>query len=311
MTGEQRHFSASAMGWHTLDDCLQYVHQQLLESPCFYGHGTDNAWDEAVNLVFDTLQLPQEIDPVILQQSATDYSEAALGLINTRLGLRLTERVPLPYLTGIAYFAGLPFVSDERALIPRSPLAELILQDFAPWLSSEPDYILDLCCGGGCIGLATLLQFPQARAHLVDIDTEALAQAAANVAKHELCDRTILIEGDLFSACGDATYDLILCNPPYVDAEDLADMPAEFLHEPALALAAGADGLDLIRRVLAEACDFLSLDGVLIAEVGNSWMALQEQYPAVPFLWIDFEHGGHGVFMLSREELLSHRESFA
>jgi ribosomal protein L3 glutamine methyltransferase len=217
---------------------------------------------------------------------------------------RVEQHKPLPYLLGRAYFAGLQFLCDERAIIPRSPLAELILNDFKPWYGGPPPArILDLCCGGGCIGLAVAHYFPDTTVDLVDLDPAALALARDNAAALGLTQRVDIIQSDLFAALAGRRYDLILSNPPYVDSEDLAGLPAEYLHEPELALGSGTDGLDLTRRILATARQYLQDTGMLILEVGNSWPALETAYPRLPFTWLEFEHGGHGVFALSAEEL--------
>jgi len=205
---------------------------------------------------------------------------------------------------GRAWFAGLEFLCDRRAIIPRSPIAELILHGFRPWYNGPaPGHILDLCCGGGCIGLAAAYQFPDARVDLLDVDSGALDLARENAEQLGLQGRVTLIESDLFEALADTRYDLILSNPPYVDAADLAAMPAEFHHEPKDALGSGADGLDLTRRILSCAHPFLAASGLLIVEVGNSWAALEQAYPKVPFTWVEFEHGGDGVFALTAQEL--------
>ncbi len=295
--------------WVTLGDCLDDVHRQLADSDCFYGHGTDSAWDEAVALVLDSVELPPDSGAEVLSKPLAEFPGDPSELVRTRLITRIAQRVPLPYITGSAWFAGQRFLCDKRAIIPRSPLAEMIHNGFQPWLRAEPECILDLCCGGGCIGLAALRQFPDATAQLADIDPDALSLAQENIALHAMEDRAAILQSDVFSACTLGAYDLILCNPPYVDAGELASMPKEFTHEPQLALGSGADGLDLISRVLADAADYLTSDGLLVAEVGNSWVALEERFPRMPFMWQEFEHGGHGVFVMVREELLANRES--
>jgi ribosomal protein L3 glutamine methyltransferase len=210
----------------------------------------------------------------------------------------------LPYLLGKAWFAGLEFRSDPRAIIPRSPIAELILNGFQPWYSGPaPRRVLDLCCGGGCIGLAVAHYYPDVQVELLDIDAAALALARENADAMGLSDRVTIAQSDLFSALGEVQYDLILSNPPYVDSHDLADLPAEFRHEPEISLGSGRDGLDLTRRILAGAHRYLQPEGLLVVEVGNSWEALEQAYPKVPFTWLEFEQGGHGVFALSAKEL--------
>jgi ribosomal protein L3 glutamine methyltransferase len=273
----------------------------LERSDVYFGHGTDNAWDEAAQLVLSVAELPLDSGDAVLPRPLDD---AAVTRLRELLQRRVFEHVPLPYLLGQAWFAGLAFHCDTRAIIPRSPIAELILNEFQPWYSGAgPERILDLCCGGGCIGLATAHNFPDARVDLVDIDNEALALARENAKLLGVADRVTIRHSDLFAALADVRYDLILSNPPYVDAADLASMPAEYQHEPELALRSGADGLDLTRRILSSAHEFLRDTGLLIVEVGNSWAALEEVYPHVPFTWVEFEHGGEGVFTLTAAEL--------
>ncbi|TAL03925.1 MAG: 50S ribosomal protein L3 N(5)-glutamine methyltransferase [Porticoccaceae bacterium] len=286
---------------HTVRDFVRWGASRFTEAGLWFGHGTDNAWDEAVVLVCAALRLPLDSGARALDARLL-RSEKQLVL--EYLERRVTERVPAPYITGEAWFAGLKFQVDERVLVPRSPFAELIERGFNPWLTRTPERILDLCTGSGCIGIACALAFPDAEVDLADISTEALDVAEANIVQHELERRVRAIETDLFDGLEDA-YDLIVCNPPYVDADDYAAMPDEYRSEPALALAAGADGLDLVRRVLREAPDWLQNDGLLFVEVGNSALALEERYPEIPFTWVELERGGDGIFVLTRDELLA------
>ncbi|RLA55276.1 MAG: 50S ribosomal protein L3 N(5)-glutamine methyltransferase [Gammaproteobacteria bacterium] len=285
----------------TVGQAMQYCSEALENSDVYFGHGTDNPWDEAVQMVLSIADLPLDSDDGVLPHTLDDKAFASLQALLQR---RITERQPLPYLLGRAWFAGLEFRCDPRAIIPRSPIAELILHDFQPWYSGpEPRRLLDLCCGGGCIGLAAAHYFPQVEADLLDIDAEALDLARENAARLGLGSRVRVLQSNLFDALGDERYDLILSNPPYVDADDLASMPAEFHHEPELALGSGPDGLDLARSILAGAAHYLNDTGLLVVEVGNSWMALEEAYPRLPFTWVEFEQGGHGVFALTAREL--------
>jgi ribosomal protein L3 glutamine methyltransferase len=287
---------------------LRWAISEFGRAGIFFGHGTDNAFDEARILVFHGLHLPLDMDPALLDGRLTLVErQKVLALIQRRV----EERLPAAYLTNEAWFAGLSFYVDERVLVPRSPIAELIAQEFEPWLSARPQRILDLCTGSGCIGIACAYQFDEAMVDLVDISLDALNVADINIARHELGDRVSAVQSDVFDLLGGQTYDLIVSNPPYVDAQDLATMPAEYHREPTLGLASGPDGLDITRRILREAANHLNEEGVLIVEVGNSCVALDDAFPTVPFMWLEFEHGGHGVFAMSREQLLEYAESFA
>jgi len=290
---------------YTLGAALHYCSDALEAGGVCFGHGTDNAWDEAAQLVLSIAELPLDGDTRQLQQPLSD---AVMTRILQLLRQRIEEHVPLPYLLGRAWFAGLEFRCDRRAIIPRSPIAELILNGFEPWYTgAEPRRILDLCCGGGCIGLAIAHYFPEAHVDLLDIDNQALALARENAAFLRVEDRVSIRQSDLYEALTDGNYDVIVSNPPYVDAADLATMPAEYHHEPERALGAGIDGLDITRRILTGARRFLRDSGLLIVEVGNSWPALEHAYPTVPFTWVEFEHGGEGVFTLTASELEEYR----
>ncbi len=292
----------------TLGQALQYCSDAMEKSDVSFGHGTDNAWDEAAQMVLASAALPLDSDAGVLPQRLDDKAAVRLQELLHR---RINEHLPLPYLLGRAWFAGLEFRCDQRAIIPRSPIAELILNGFQPWYSGPgPTRILDLCCGGGCIGLAVAHYFPDAHVDLLDIDSAALALARENAQFLGLDDRVTIIESDVFEALADVSYDLILSNPPYVDAADLAAMPAEFHHEPERALGCGADGLDITRRILCSAGAFLRDSGLLIVEVGNSWTTLEDAYPTVPFTWVEFEHGGEGVFTLTAPELQEYRTNW-
>ncbi len=285
----------------TIGEALEYCSGALADSNVFFGHGTDNAWDEAVQLVLSVAELPLDSGDGVLLHPLTSTEFARMeGLLRQRID----QHTPLPYLLGKAWFAGLEFLSDARAIIPRSPIAELILNEFQPWYSGPtPLRILDLCCGGGCIGLAVAHYYPQIQVDLVDIDPAALELARENALAMGLSGRVNIIQSDLFTALADTSYDLIFSNPPYVDSQDLADLPDEFRHEPELALGSGPDGLALTRRILSDAHRYLSDSGLLVVEVGNSWSALEQAYPRVPFTWLEFEHGGHGVFALTGKEI--------
>lgn len=291
----------------TVRDVVRWGASRFNEARLWFGHGTDNAWDEAMVLALHALYLPDEPGPEVLDARLLDSEKMAVATLFER---RIQERMPAAYLTGEAWFAGLRFQVDKRVLIPRSPLAELIERRFSPWLTDDPARILDLCTGCGCIGIACGYAFPDAEIDISDISTDALDVADTNIAGHGLQERVRTVESDLFANLK-APYDLIIANPPYVDAEDMAALPAEYRHEPMLALASGEDGLDFTRRLLREAENHLTSEGVLIVELGNSWVHLDSEYPQIDFNWLEFEHGGHGAFALTRRQLQAGREYLA
>lgn len=293
---------------HTVRDYLRYVSSRFAASPLFFGHGTDNVWDEAVQLVMRSLHLPLENNKLFLDARLTQEERA---LILDRTEKRINQRIPLAYLLGEAWFMGMPFHVDERVLVPRSPIGELLQSELQPWLGDKAVYrVLDLCTGSGCIGIAAATVFEEAEVDLSDISAEALAVAESNIAYHEVGDRVRAVQSDVFENL-QGRYDVILSNPPYVDAEDMASMPEEFGHEPELGLAAGDDGLDIAHRILDKAADYLTPGGLLIVEVGNSWVALDEAYPDLPFTWLEFQQGGDGVFLLMAEDLVEWRNNKA
>lgn len=286
---------------YTLQDMLRWAVSCFNAAELYYGHGTDNPWDEAIQLVLYTLYLPLNF-PVNMYGSRLTVSERQS--VVERVIRRVNERLPAAYLTNKACFCGLEFFVDERVLVPRSPISELISQQFAGLIVDEPQHILDLCTGSGCIAIACAHAFPNAEVDAVDLSSDALAVAEQNIRQYGLEQQVTPIRSDLFCALPPLSYDLIVTNPPYVDAEDMANLPQEFRCEPELGLAAGNDGLDLVRRILAGASDYFSERGVLICEVGNSMVHLMDQYPTIPFTWLELKHGGDGVFMLTKDQLM-------
>ncbi|WPP46038.1 50S ribosomal protein L3 N(5)-glutamine methyltransferase [Pseudomonas sp. AN-1] len=299
--------SATPSRLHSIRDLIRWGVSRFHEAELFFGHGTDNAWDEARQLVLGGLHLPWDMPADYLDCRLEDDE---LDAVRALLQRRIDERIPAAYLLGEAWFCGLPYCVDERVLVPRSPIAELIERRFAPWLAGAPARILDLCTGSGCIGIACAHAFPEAEVVLADLSFDALEVANLNIERHEVEERVYTVQGDGFDGLPGQRFDLIVSNPPYVDAEDFADMPAEFHHEPAMGLACGEDGLDLVRRMLAEAADHLTDDGLLVIEVGNSQVHVEAAYPEVAFTWVEFARGGHGVFVLSAEQCRQHQALF-
>ena len=273
-----------------------------------FGHGTGDARDDAAALVFHALGLDHaEAQAAYPHKVDATGVEAVLQLF----GERLRRRAPGAYLTGRMWFAGLEFEVDERVIVPRSPVAELIAAGFAPWLRPEQvRRVLDVGTGSGCIAIACALRFPEAHVDAVDVSRAALAVARRNVERHGVQERVALLEGDVYAPLDGRRFDLIVSNPPYVSDAEMAALPPEYRHEPDLALRAGADGLDVVRRILRGADAHLEPGGLLVVEVGNSEERLQRAFPAVPFLWLDFEHGGGGVFVLTKDEVGRHRREF-
>lgn len=291
----------------TLRDYIRWAVSRFLEHEVYFGHGTDNAWDEARLLVLGGLHLPWAMADAYLD---CRLEEAECLHLNELLRRRIEERVPAAYLLGEAWFCGLPFIVDERVLVPRSPIAEYIERQFAPWLPKTPARILDLCTGSGCIGIACAYEFPDAEVVLADLSYDALEVANLNIEQHELEGRVYTVQSDGFDGLPGQRFDLIVSNPPYVDLEDFASMPDEYQHEPELGLACGDDGLDLVRRMLAEAADHLTDDGLLVVEVGNSQVHIEALYPEVDFTWLEFQRGGHGVFLLAAQQCREHQALF-
>ncbi|WP_341501549.1 50S ribosomal protein L3 N(5)-glutamine methyltransferase [Gallaecimonas sp. GXIMD4217] len=295
---------------HTIQDMIRWAVSRFNAAGIYYGHGTDNPWDEAVALVLSTLYLPHDVDADTRHARLTSSERQR---IVERVMVRIQDRVPVPYITNEAWFCGMPFYVDERVLIPRSPVGELIENRFSPWMDGrEVTRILDLCTGSGCIGIACAHYFPEAEVDITDISRDALIVAERNIEEHGMLHQVTPIHSDLFKALPEGElYDVIVTNPPYVDAEDMGDLPDEYQHEPALALAAGSDGLKLVNRILANAPRYMKDGAILICEVGNSEIHMDHQYPDLPITWLEFERGGSGVFMISKEDLLAHADTFA
>ena len=280
---------------------IDRAEQRFTASGLFFGHGADNALDEAAYLVLGALDLPFDLNREQLNGKITETEQERIRKL---VDERISSRKPTAYLLNKAWFAGLPFYVDERVLVPRSPIAELIRDGFSPWSKApEVTRILDLGTGSGCIAIACALAFPAAIVDASDISPDALEVARINCERHGLGQRINLVESDLFGALGDTKYDIIVCNPPYVTEGEMAALPAEYRHEPSLALAAGVTGLNVVDRILADAQRHITPHGILVVEVGNSRAALEAKYPRTPFIWLDFEHGGEGVFVITGADL--------
>jgi len=287
----------------TVEQLIHYGTLLFEQSQLWFGHGTDNAFDEAAELVFFGAGLRHE--------DAADVYSAQLGATQRAKVLalferRVRERIPAAYLTQRMWFAGHEFYVDERVLVPRSPIAELIEAQFQPWIAPDKIHrLLDIGTGSGCIAIASALALPQARVDATDVADDALAVTAINIATHGVQQRVRALRSDVFEALGGERYDIIVSNPPYVGDAEMADLPTEYRHEPVTGLHSGRDGLDVVRRILGGAAAHLEPHGVLIVEVGNSEEALSAAFPHMPFTWLEFERGGGGVFLLSAEQLES------
>lgn len=293
----------------TVESLIRYGASEFEQAGLAFGHGTSDATDDAAALVFHALGL-DHADAAAEYGRRLDETEthAVLELFATRI----EKKVPAAYLMGRMWFAGLEFEVDPRVIVPRSPIAELIDAAFEPWLDpARVRRILDIGTGSGCIGIACAVRFPAARVDAVDVSPAALEIAGRNAARHGVAARVDLHEGNVFEPLGDRRYDLIVANPPYVSDAEMSQLPREYLHEPDVALRAGSDGLDVARRILRDAESHLNAGGVLVVEVGDSDARLEAAFPQVPFLWLDFERGGGGVFMLTKDELGRHRRDLS
>ncbi|HEY5809119.1 MAG TPA: 50S ribosomal protein L3 N(5)-glutamine methyltransferase [Povalibacter sp.] len=289
----------------TVEELIRHGAKLFAAAKVWFGHGTDNAFDEAAELVFFGAGLQHEDAPkVYVRELGARQRDEVLQLFERRI----RERVPVAYLTHRMWFAGHEFYVDERVLVPRSPIAELIETRFEPWIdSARVRRVLDIGTGSGCIAIAAALALSEASVDAADISDDALAVTQINIDRHHVADRVRAVRSDVFSGLAGPRYDVIVANPPYVGSEELADLPDEYHREPRLGLYGGDDGLDIVRRILREAHDHLEPHGILITEVGNSETALIDAFPRVPFTWLEFERGGGGVFLLTAEQLEAFR----
>jgi ribosomal protein L3 glutamine methyltransferase len=292
----------------TVASLIRFGAREFAAAGLAFGHGTGDATDDAAALVFHALGLDHsQAAAAYVRAVPPDDARRVLGLFTERL----RRRVPAAYLMRRMWFAGLEFEVDERVIVPRSPFAELIAAGFAPWIDpARVGRVLDIGTGSGCIAIACALRFPQAQVDAVDLSGDALAVARRNVERHSVGDRLRLLHGDVYAPLDGLRYDLIVSNPPYVSDAEMDGLPEEYRHEPDLALRAGRDGLDVVRRILRDAPSHLRPDGVLVVEVGDSDERLQAAFPAVPFVWLEFEQGGGGVFVLTQAELGRHGREF-
>ncbi len=286
----------------TVRDAILWGEKQLLEADLFFGHGTDNALDEAAALILKTTGRPyQPSEEALAITLSNDEKESVYCIIEKRI----KTRQPAAYLLGEALFVGLPFDVDERVLVPRSPIAELIVEQFSPWIEAgKVKRVLDLCTGSGCIAIGCSYAFPEAKVDAVDLSLDALAVCQQNIVKHQKEGVVKAIESDLFKALATERYDIIVSNPPYVCTAEWESLPEEFHHEPDMGFKGGESGLDLVDFILSEAASHLNPGGILVVEVGSSAETLIEKYPKVPFCWLEFEFGGDGVFLLTVEQLI-------
>lgn len=293
----------------TVADFVRYGASQFNQAELFFGHGTNNSWHEAIVLVMFALALPDEMYDDAKQCRLTDEEKDDVLAIFTA---RIEQGVPAAYITNFAKFAGLPFYVDERVLVPRSPIGEYIEQRFSPMFDEQRSVnrILDLCTGSGCIALACAHYFPEAEIDAVDLSLDALNVAQINIENHGMLERVFPIQSDIFSGVEGQQYDLIVTNPPYVDQEDVDSLPQEYLHEPEMGLGSGSDGLDITRKILAQSATHLNDNGILVCEVGNSQVHVEAVYPEIPFTWLTFERGGHGVFVLTKAQLEEYQTIF-
>lgn len=292
----------------SIRDMIDWCAGEFELNGIFLGHGTDNAYDEALALVLHVIGKDYSIAESYLDSGITDAEKKRVTELASR---RIQTRKPLAYLTGVAYFAGLDFLVNEQVLVPRSPIAELIASSYFPWVEPENVHaVLDLCTGSGCIGIASAVALPQAKVVLSDISADAIEVASKNIHRHNLNSRVSVIKSDVFDDIPAQKFDLIVSNPPYVSEAEYEDLPAEYQNEPKLGLTSGHDGMEVVARILKQAPAFLSTSGIIIIEVGASAELLMQRYPQVPFNWIEFEYGGDGVFTLTKQELEQYQQAF-
>lgn len=304
-------YDAQIQSLINIGDWIRYAISECNRHDVYLGHGTDNMWDEAEHLVFQALDLPllcSTEQKALLYQSRTLPNERAK--LAHWIDLRATHAKPLPYISNISWFARMPFYVDERVLIPRSPFAELIEKRFAPFLSERfnPAHVLDMCTGSGCIAIVLAHAFEGAAVDAVDIDMDALEVASINIANYHLEERVYPIQSDVYQELAGQKYDLIVANPPYVDAQDMADLPQEYQHEPEHALASGADGLDLTMQIMNDAVAHLCDDGWLFVEVGNSEVNFAERFNELQVMWCELKQGGSGIFAISKAQLIAQQD---
>lgn len=293
---------------NTIRAWVEWAEHAFTDVGLYYGHGTDNPVDEAVYLISYALKTDFDFTGYEVDQVLTEQDNLAIHEI---LQQRIETRKPAAYLVKEAWFAGYPFYVNENVLVPRSPLAELIANQFSPWIEAEKvKSILDIGTGSGCIAIACALYMPDVTVDAVDIDDEALRITGKNIARHHLQNRVTAIKSDLLDQVPVKQYDIIVSNPPYVSEEEYDGLPQEFHQEPKLGLTAGSDGLDCVRRILRDVTPYLSSQGILIIEVGNSQFALEQAYPQIPFTWLEFEYGGSGVFMLDKQQIEQYKQVF-
>lgn len=299
----KNYYTEAAQTLSTVRDCLRFTVSRFYQAGLFFGHGSNDAYDEAVYLILHTLHLPIDTLAPFLEAQLT---QTELAEVLNVIEQRVEKRIPAAYLTHEAFLGEYRFYVDERVIVPRSFIAELLRENLSPWITEPEDItsVLDMCTGSGCLAILAADAFPSALIEAVDISPDALAVAQRNVADYELESQVQLIESNLFTELTGRRYDLIISNPPYVDAESVAKLPAEYLHEPELSLGSGKDGLDATRLILKHAADHLTENGILIVEIGHNREVLEDAYPDLPFTWLEVSAGDQFVFMLHRNDLL-------